>query len=365
MTKIAIFTWRDIKNPKAGGSEAYFHEIAKRIAKKGNEVIWLTSSWKGAKKIEQIDGIKIIRRGSQFMQYLDAPISYFKYAKDADIIIDNENGIPFFTPLYAWNKKIFLHIHHIHKDVWFKEAKGLMKMLGVVGYILEKWLMPLAYRNKKIITISKSSAEEIEKEIGKNVLGIVNPGFSCQKIKGYKKYSSPTILFVNRVKKYKGIDTLIKAFKIVKKEISEARLIVAGTGDDLERLKQEVKEDNIKDIEFSGFVSDEKKQELMEKAWVFVNPSFKEGWGIVNIEASYYGLPIIGSNVAGIRDSIKNHESGELFSYGNAKELARKLVDMLKDDKKRKKLGSNGKKWAKQFSWESSADKYLGIIKGK
>ena len=90
--KILIFNWRDIKNPKAGGSELYFHEISKRWVKNGNKVTWICGGWKGCKKEEIIDGIKMLRTGSEISVYLSAPFAYFKLKEKPEIIIDLENG---------------------------------------------------------------------------------------------------------------------------------------------------------------------------------------------------------------------------------------------------------------------------------
>ena len=161
--KILILNWRDIKNPKAGGSELYFHEMAKRWVTIGHEVVWITSEWKNCRKRENIDGIEIIRSGSEMSFIVKSYFSYKKLKIKPEIILDVENGLPFFTPIYAKEKKI-LHIHHIHDQVWFNEASGnnlKNKLIAYVGYFLEKYLMPVIYKNTKVITISKSSEKEL------------------------------------------------------------------------------------------------------------------------------------------------------------------------------------------------------------
>jgi len=156
--RIGIFLWRDINHPDAGGSEKYFYELAKRWVKWGHEVVWFSSSFDGCLKEEVIDGISVIRKGGKFTVYIGAVISYLKKKqKKFDAIVDVENGIPFFTPFFV-KSRIFLHIHHIHKDVWNKEMAW---PLSSVGRFLEMNLMPIAYHGKRIITLSKSSAEEI------------------------------------------------------------------------------------------------------------------------------------------------------------------------------------------------------------
>lgn len=246
---ILILNWRDIKHPKAGGAEVYFHEMAKRWIKKGYKVIWISGGWKGCKKQEEIDRIKIRRVGGELSLYMLAPIEYFKIRKEIDLIIDVDNGLPFFSPVFS-NVKRVLHMHHIHKDVWSKEAEGNTlnnKIIAKIAYLIELILVPLFYKNTNVITISKSSKEEIEKEgVGKAVLGIVNPGFTISKIPKIKRTKFPSILFVNRIKKYKGADTLVKAFLKIEKKVRNAELYIAGSGDYIQNIKAIAKSGKIK-----------------------------------------------------------------------------------------------------------------------
>jgi glycosyltransferase involved in cell wall biosynthesis len=357
---ILILEWRDIKNPKAGGSEIYFHELANRWVKEGNKVTVISSSWKDCKKEEIIDGIKIMRVGSPKTLYLLAPLTYLRLKEKFEVIIDVENGIPFFTPLFSRNKNIILHIHHIHKDVWFKQLNPLF---ASIGWFLETQFMPLVYRKKRVITLSESSKTDIENAKIAKVSGIVNPGINFVSYKSYKKESEPAILFLNRIRKYKGLDILLKAIKELKDINIKPKVIVAGDGDYLGEMKKYVNNNQLSNVSFIGRVNENKKKELMQKAWIFVNPSFKEGWGIVNIEANYFGTPVIGSNVSGIKDSIQNKKTGLLFEYGNSHELAEKIKIMITDNKLLEQFSKNARLWAKKFNWDKKAKEYLNLLR--
>jgi glycosyltransferase involved in cell wall biosynthesis len=355
---ILIFNWRDIKNPKSGGSEIYFHELAKRWIKKGNSVEMIVGGWKGCKKEENIDGVSVIRVGTALTLYALAPFAYKKLRQKPDVIIDVENGIPFFTPLFAKEKKV-LHIHHVHKDVWFKE---LNPVFASVGYFIETKIMPLVYKKTRIITLSQSSKKEIEGEKLGKVIGVVNPGIEFYKYKRYSKNKKPMVLFLNRIKKYKGLDVLLKAIKELDNKV-DFELLVAGNGDYLKEARKYAEINNLKNVKFLGRISEEKKKELMQKAWVFVNPSFKEGWGIVNIEANYFGTPVIGSDVSGIKDSVVEGKTGLLFEYGDAQELAKKIEQIITNKKLRANMEKNSRLWAKEFDYSKKAEEYLKILK--
>ncbi len=358
--KILILSWRCIKNPASGGSEIYFHELAKRWAKWGNEVVWLSPEFPGCKREETCEGIKIIRRGGRLSIYFWAFWIYLtKLAHDFDAIIDVENGIPFFSSLYADKMKVFLHIQHVHKDVWFEQEKF---PISLMGYLLETKLMPIAYKQNKVITISNSSANDILKyKISKVKPYIVNPGINFLKFKKFKKNNRPAVLFMNRIKKYKGVQILLDAAQLLKDE--DIDFWICGSGDDLSAMKAYSKKNKLNKVHFFGRVSEDKKKELMQRAWVFVNPSFKEGWGIVNIEANYFGTPVIGSKVSGIRDSVIDGKTGLLFEYGNYNELAEKIKDLIQDSNLRKKMSLEASNWARDFDWDKKAKEYLKIIK--
>ena len=355
--RILIFSWRDIKNPEAGGSEIYFHEMAKRWIKKGNEVYWLTSSFKNAKKYDEIDGIKVFRRGGKFSQYLLLPLFYLRYfSKNIDLVVDVENGIPFFTPFFAKGKKV-LHIHHVHKEVWANEVKFPFSW---IGYFLEMKLMPKVYKNTPVITLCKSSAQDILHErLSKKVIGTVPPGIEFWKGKRYPKTNKPTVLFLNRIKKYKGIKIFLDAAKLLK----EYDFIVAGDGDYLNEMKKYARMNKLTNVKFLGRVSDEKKSELLQKSWIFVNPSFKEGWGIVNIEASQCGTPVIGSDTTGIKDSVSSGNTGLLFKPGDHRELAEKIKLLVENRKLYGKFSKNSRKWAKKFDWKAISEEYLDLLR--
>jgi glycosyltransferase involved in cell wall biosynthesis len=355
--KILIFSWRDIKNPRAGGSEFYFHELAKGWVKKGNNVTMICGGWKGCTKKDRIDGINIIRSGNSATLYLIAPFVYFNLKEKPDIVIDVENGIPFFTPIFSKTKNV-LHIHHVHKDVWFKEFKF---PISFIGYLIETKILPFFYKKSKVITISDSSKKEIEHERLGRVIGIVNPGIDFPDFKRFSKEKKPTLLFLNRIKKYKGLKVLLDSAIILRDK--KIKIWVAGTGDYLDEMKKYAHENGLANVIFLGRVDENKKRELMQKAWAFINPSFKEGWGIVNIESNYFGTPVIGSNVSGIKDSVIDGKTGLLFEYGNSQDLSEKIMKLINNEKLRIRMQKNAVKWARKFDWGSKSSEYLNILR--
>jgi len=180
---------------------------------------------------------------------------------------------------------------------------------------------------------------------------------------GLTKFDIPTVAFVGRLKKYKSIDILIKAMQIVAGEIDRVKLLIIGDGDyrnQLQRLTTKLGLDSI--VEFTGYVEEGRKVELLERSHVVVNPSPKEGWGLTNIEANACGTPVIASDAPGLRDSVINGQTGLLFEYGNIRDLAEKILLILGNRELREKFSKGALSWASGFSWDASAAEMLNLL---
>lgn len=363
--KILIFNWRDTMHSFAGGAENYIHQIAKNWIKQGNHVTIFCGNDGKQKRYDLIDGVHIVRRGGFYLVYFWAFLYYiFRFRGKYDLIIDCENGIPFFTPLYV-RKPIYAILHHVHQNIFFH---SLPKPLALLASSLEKDLMPLVYKNIKFITVSESSKKEMEKlGIGKAGIKIVHNGVNLNEFVLGSKSDNPTILYLGRLKAYKSVDILIRAFKKVIKKYSQAILIIAGTGDAEKYLKNLSAElgFNEKQIIFMGKVSEEEKIKLLQSAWVMVNPSFMEGWGVVVIEANACGTPVIASNVSGLCDSVSDRKSGYLVPYGNVDSFADKILYIIENKEYRGKMNLEARTWAENFNWEKSSAEFLEFIENK
>ena len=162
---------------------------------------------------------------------------------------------------------------------------------------------------------------------------------------------------------YKSVDVFIKSAKQIFKAEPDAQIIIAGDGE--ERGKLEELTDKLglnKKIKFLGKISEKEKIKLYQKAWVAVNPSMKEGWGITTIEANACGTPVVASDVPGLRDSVKNPATGFLVEYGNSRALSQKILKVIKDEELRQDMEKKSVKWAKNFEWNVSAKRTLSLI---
>lgn len=359
--RILIFNWRDTKHTFAGGAEVYIHELAKRWVREGHFVTLFCGNDGKSARNDTVDGVYIVRRGGFYFVYLWAFVYYLlKFRGRFDVIIDCENGIPFFTPFYA-KEPVYCLLHHVHQEVF---RKYLNLPMALLASVLENRLMPWAYRKSKFITISDSSKEGIgELGIDSTGIEIVHPGVNLKELSPGPKHERPTILYLGRLKAYKSVQVLIEAFKKILERIPEARLVIAGSGEERGRLEKSALKLGIsRQVEFTGKVSEGEKVRLLQEAWVFVNPSYIEGWGITTIEANACGTPVVAADVPGLRDSVNNPHCGLLVEHGNPIAFAEEITSLLQNRELRSSMGAEAVKWAKNFDWEESASRMINLL---
>lgn len=362
---ILIFSWRDIHHPQAGGSELYLHEVAKRLAF-SNRVIIFTSQPPNLADREMVDGVKIIRKGNQFSVYFWAILYYFVfYRHDIDFILEVINGMPFFSPLISRKPKAAI-IHHVFGKQWFKEA---IWPVATLGYLVERFIMPKLYSRVPIITISPSSKSSLinlgfrGKQIYLAPPALPNTHLASKPLQD-RKSPHPTLLYLGRLKRYKRVDWLLWAAKKLIKKYPELQVIIAGTGDQQAYLQQLTKKLGLEEqVTFTGYVSEKEKQRLMRTAWVHVLPSMREGFGITIVEAGQEGTPSVGFKIGGVQDAIRHQETGLLAQ--DYPDFVKQINKLLTDKDLRDQLGVNAAQWARQFSWESTANTLQQVVQAE
>lgn len=181
--------------------------------------------------------------------------------------------------------------------------------------------------------------------------------------------SGEFLLSVGRIVEQKGINYLINAMPEILDEFSNAKLIIVGDGNErknLEKLTKRLKLE--KNVVFIGKLPNNKLPRYYATADVFIAPSIKDsyGWvealGIVFLEALSSGTPVIGSNIGGIPDIIKDNETGLLVEEKNSKEIAIAVKKILKDKNLARRLVRNGQKHIRNsYSWEGVSNKFRSV----
>ena len=169
------------------------------------------------------------------------------------------------------------------------------------------------------------------------------------------------IVFVGRLEKRKGVNYLIDAFKAVKKEIPDSRLIIIGPGTRLRhKYEKRVAKNGLKDVCFIGYASYNDLPRYYKTSTVVCSPATGwESFGIVLLEAMAMGKPLVASNIPGYASVVTPGEDGLLVPRKSAKKLAKALITLIKDKSLQEKLGSKGKEKALQYDWESLTKKLV------
>ena len=355
---VLVLNWRDPKHPRAGGAETYLHEMAKRWVAQGHRVEWLTAGFAGGSRTDVIDGVRITRVGNRVTVYGAIPIEYLRNFRDRfDIIIDAENGLPFFTPLYSMKPRILL-MFHVHKPVFLKQ---LPAGIGNLFAWIETKVMPVIYADTPFVAISQDTKRALEAErMTSQGIEVVLSGVDSRCVPG-EKAPVPTIAYTGRLQRYKRVDALIAAMPSILERVPEARLIVVGTGDERDRLEQMARSLGIGHaVSFTGFVDEETKIKLLAGAWVFVSPSSMEGWGITAAEALACGTPCVVYDVPGLREVVEDGRCGFVLSEGS--ELSRPILEILTDASLREKLSAAAAARGRAFSWDRAAADMLNVL---
>ena len=359
--RVLIMNWRDPTHPHAGGAEAYMHQIARRWAAEGVEVGWLTQRHSGSQRSEVFDQIRFHRTGGRLTQYPLACVYYLaRLRKQYDIIIDCENGIPFFSPFYSRLPKVLV-IHHVHLKIFEDHVpRGLRWMM----IWLEGSLMPWLYRNDQVVAVSQDTrTDALRLGFKDDKVIVVTNGVVPPASTPVGRSSTPTILSMGRLTPQKSVDVLIRAIPLVLERVPQLQVDIVGQGPDRTRLERLTWSTGLtRHVRFHGYVPGELRDELAASAWIAVCASSFEGWGVVCMEASARGLPVVGSHVQGLREAIRDGETGLLFEYGNERGLADAVVTLLTDSELRMQMGKAGRAWADLHTWDKSASEFAAVM---
>ncbi|MFZ5800530.1 MAG: glycosyltransferase family 4 protein [Candidatus Omnitrophota bacterium] len=364
---ILIYNWKDLKNPDVGGAEIIAFELAKRLAGEGHRVTWFCRRFTGCLREEEISGIKIIRRGNRLTTYLHAAVYYLSLKKKPDIVIDMINTLAWQTPWYAKSRR-FAYLNQLAREVFFYEWPAVISHLAF-------WLEPLQYlpyRQTDFIVYSESTGEDLKKiRIPAENIKTFRLGLDHQRYIPAEKSVAPLFIYVGRLNRMKRVGLCIRAMAGVVKDYPKAKLAIVGYGYEraaLEKLSKQLDLiDNVyfedKDVLFFERFKADRKVCLMQQAWALLLPSVKEGWGMVVIEANACATPAIATRVTGLRDSVKDGQTGILISESpQPEELAAAMRRIISDEQLRKRLSANAVEWSKQFTWEEAHRQFKEII---
>ena len=354
---ILLVNWQDRENPHAGGAEIHLFEIFSRLAARGHRVRLVCSGWSGAPPEATVDGIHVSRRGTRNSFTLVGRRAVREALRNdpPDILVEDINKLPLFTSgLTA--APLCVIIPHLFGETIFHEAS-----LPAASLV---WLaerpIPRYYRRAMFHAISESTgADLVHRGVPAGRVRVIHPGVDSVRhspVPG-SRTGTPSFLYLGRLKRYKGVETAIRALGVARRTRSDLILDIAGTGDDRARLERITRELGLSEVvRFHGFVTENEKLRLLRSTWANLFPSPKEGWGITIVEAAACGTPSLASDSPGLRDSVRHGETGYLVPHGDVAALAGRMLELAADPALVLTLGTRGRAFAETLTWESAAE---------
>lgn len=362
---VVALNWRDLKNPLGGGAEVHMEEILRQLGRRGHRCTLLTSRYPGAAAEEQADGYRIVRGGHEFDFNLAVPWLYRRLAvaDPPDIVLDDINKIPFYSPLWVRRVPVLAVIPHLMGATVFQEVNPL---LATAVFAAERPVR-FVYRRCDFEVISDSTREDlIARGFPAARIHVVHCGIDRARYRAdptVAKTAQPSLVYVGRIKRYKAVEHAIEALALVRRAQPDATLTIVGDGDGMATLRARTAALGLDGaVRFAGFLPHEEKVRLLQAAHVVVNPSVKEGWGLTNVEANACGTVCVAADSPGLRDSVKDGTTGLLYPWGDVPALAERVTRILGDPALRRRLEAGAVAWADSLTWERCGDETLALI---
>lgn len=343
--RIVFLSWRDIAHPQAGGSEVVVDNLARGLAARGHDVVLL------AGRPVTSHTYRVWPTGGTYGQYLGAPVQFHRRVRRPDVVVDVENGIPFFATWWQRAPVVCL-VHHVHTAQW---AMQFPRPVAAVGRWLETWLMPRAYRRARFVAVSASTADGlVALGIDRSRIATIEMGLTPVVITG-ERAPEPRFLVLGRLVPHKRVDRALALWPRVR-AVTGGQLVIAGDGPERSRLAALASEG----VTLLGAVSEERKAAELGAAWLLVHPAQHEGWGTVVMEAAAAGVPTVAYDVAGVRDSVVDGVTGLLAVDDDA--LVNAWIALATDHARRLRMGCAARRRAASFTWEQALDRFEAVL---
>ena len=368
VSSVLLLCWRDTGHPQGGGSEAYIQRIGAQLAASGMTVTLRTAAYGGARRDEVVDGVRVSRRGGRYSVYIWALLAMaaarvglgpLRHVRP-DVVIDTQNGCPFFARL-VYGRRVVVLVHHCHRDQW--PVAG--RVMGRLGWFCESQLSPRTHRRNQYVTVSLPSVRDlVDLGVDRKRVAVVRNGLDQAPPQTLMapRAAHPRVVVLSRLVPHKQIEDALEAVAALRPAVPGLHLDVVGGGWWHDRLVEHAARLGISDsVTFHGHVDDVTKHSIVQRAWVHVLPSRKEGWGLAVTEAAQHRVPTIGyRSSGGLTDSVIDGVTGLLVDDLGG--LVGRLQELLTDPLMREELGLKAQARSAEFSWPQSAEAMRSVL---
>jgi glycosyltransferase involved in cell wall biosynthesis len=359
-TRVAVVNWRDPWHPDAGGAERYAWAMARGLAGCGAAVCFVTARAPGQARREHRDGIEIVRTGGRVTVYPRVLGWLLAHRRSFHAVLDCQNGIPFFTPLVLPpSTPVLCVMHHVHSVQW---AMHFPAWVARAGRLLEGPVARRVYRRHGCVAVSPSTVAAMRARLRWTGDVYVIPNGAPEPAAQAAAGVGGTVSWVGRLVAHKRPGLILPvAERLRGRGIS---IDVVGRGPALPTLAGQVSAAGLAGVvRLRGFLPEAEKTALVAGSLLHLNTSHGEGWGLCVLEAAALGVPTVAFDVDGLRDAVRDGETGWLVRDGERiEDVTERAVKELADPARRAAVAAACRAWAAMFSWDASAARMAGLV---
>ncbi len=347
--RFLMLSWRDPKNPLAGGAERVTQAYLAALVQRGHEVYWYSNHFAGAPAAEIIDGIHIIRGGGVGGSIVKA-IKWYRRQRPFDLVMDQHHGIAWYAPWWCRTHCI-AYLHEVLGPIWDTFYPW---PVSAIGQWQDRWTHWL-YRRVPFWTACESTRDGLHHHSVQNVT-IIRYGVHTRALAALdaKPLTLPLRLaVVCRLAPNKRVNHCLQTLAELRQRGVPARLTVVGGGELEAALRQEAATLQLGDaIKFAGLLSEADKDAILRDAHLLLHTSVREGWGLNVIEANALGTPAVVYPVAGLRESTLDDQTGLVAEWETPAALADRIISLAGDDARYQRYRRGAWERAQTMHWD-------------
>ena len=360
--RIAVLNWRDLTHPEGGGAERYAQNVCAGLSARGHDVTFFCAAHGSAPRTETVDGYRVVRNGSRLSVYARtlAALRRIERAEGVfDVVVDTQNGVPFWAPTVTQAPVVAL-VHHVHREQWpvvFSPA------VARFGWLLESRLAPAVYRGRQYVAVSARTRAELgDLGIDPGSVAVIHNGTDQARAEETPRSAAPTLLVLGRLVPHKRVELAVDVLARLLPAHPGLTLRVVGVGWWRDQIAAYAESVGLAEhVHLLGFVDETTKHHELASAWVALAPSAKEGWGLNVVDAASHGVPTVAHHGAGgLSESIVDGVTGLLVDDLDGLTAATSLL--LTDADLRERLGRAARRRAATYTWDGTVTEWEALL---
>jgi glycosyltransferase involved in cell wall biosynthesis len=357
--------------PDIGGAARYAFELSLQLVKLGVEVVVITHAHPGQPEEEEVAGVRIKRVKGLVLNDPHRAASPLLFHRCHKYIQDGKFDVVHGLDVYSSMALMVIRFAHGHGIPCLLTCHTVMGSPFLI--FLQRFMGLALSRSDRLIAVSQAAAH-FSHLLGcpEKRITVIPNGVDLSCFNGNIDASlmreelgigdEPLVVTASRLIKRKSPGLLISAFARVLKVVPDAKLVIAGSGREKDNLSRQIKSLNITNSVFMvGGLTREKVAQLMAAADVFALPSKVESFGLVLLEASAAGVPVVCSNTGGVPEVFQDGFNALLYPPGDDNAMAKAIICLIQDRELAKKIGANAVETANKFTWEMAAERTLRV----